>query len=149
MLIAFAFWQGGFTFYTAVVVPVGTDVLGGPAEQGRVTRDVTRWMNLAGAIALPILLWDAVATRPWRRTRVTCVILMAVVLAGLYVLHPQLDALFDADVARVRDRPRFRLMHKTYLWISTLQWAAGLAYLVLTPAAWRSLDSEPPPRQST
>ena len=33
VLAAFAFWVGGFTFYAAVVVPTGTEVLGGAAEQ--------------------------------------------------------------------------------------------------------------------
>ena len=39
-------WQGGFLFYAAVVVPIGTDVLGGSFEQGRITRFVTEQMNV-------------------------------------------------------------------------------------------------------
>jgi hypothetical protein len=140
MLIVFAFWQGGFTFYTSVVVPVGTDILGGPAEQGRITREVTRWLNVAGLVALPVLAWDAAATRPGRRARLACVAGMAAALVVLYVLYPRLDALFDHDLARVRDRREFRRLHKTYLWVSTAQWAAGLIYLIASPAAWRAAD---------
>src|ERR671917_504286 len=42
-------WQGGFLFYTAVVVPIGTDVLGSPLVQGLITRRVTDWLKLFGA----------------------------------------------------------------------------------------------------
>ena len=42
VLVALCFWQGGFTFYAGVVVPVGTDVLGSSLKQGFVTRRVTR-----------------------------------------------------------------------------------------------------------
>ena len=49
VLAAFAFWQGGFTFYAAVVVPVGTEVLGSSMEQGSITRRVTVYLNMAGA----------------------------------------------------------------------------------------------------
>ena len=38
--VALAVWWGGLTFYGAVVVPVGTEVLGGAAEQGFVTQRV-------------------------------------------------------------------------------------------------------------
>ena len=48
---ALLFWQGGFLFYAAVVVPTGTDVLGS-IGQGRVTRHVTDWMNVIGAVAV-------------------------------------------------------------------------------------------------
>jgi hypothetical protein len=142
-LVAFAFWQGGFTFYTAVVVPLGTGVLGSPAEQGRITREVSVWLNVAGAVAVVFLLWDALATRPWRRSRTACVILLALGLAALFYIYPRLDVLFDHDLARVRERGTFRPLHKTYLWISTVQWMVGVVYLALTPAAWRAADIRP------
>lgn len=41
-------WQGGFFFYAAVVVPIGSDVLGSPITQGFVTQEVTRWLNILG-----------------------------------------------------------------------------------------------------
>ena len=35
LLITLMFWQGGFMFYGAVVVPVGAEVLGSHRAQGR------------------------------------------------------------------------------------------------------------------
>src|SRR5579871_1207813 len=63
VLTALMFWQGGFTFYAAVVVPIGTAQLGGATEQGFITRHVAWYLNVAGAVALVILAWDAAATR--------------------------------------------------------------------------------------
>ena len=71
VLAALMFWQGGFTFYAAVVVPVGKEVLGSHFNQGRITRRVTVYLNLAGAVALLPLAWDAAASADraarWRR----------------------------------------------------------------------------------
>ena len=58
LLLALMFWQGGFMFYGAVVVPVGSDVLGSHREQGFVTQSVTNYLNGAGAIALAVWCWD-------------------------------------------------------------------------------------------
>jgi hypothetical protein len=43
-LIALFFWQGGFTFYASVVVPIGQEVFG-PLRQGFLTRQVTVYLN--------------------------------------------------------------------------------------------------------
>ena len=67
---AFLLWQGGFLFYTAVVVPIGTDVLGSALVQGLITRRVTDWMNLFGAVWALAFAWDVAACRdPDRRRR--------------------------------------------------------------------------------
>src|SRR5437588_3457741 len=91
VLAALMFWQGGFTFYAAVVVPIGQDVLGSHLEQGFITRRVTVYLNLAGAVALLPLVWDAVATRDpaaWRRwLRLLLWLALAVALVALYRLH--------------------------------------------------------------
>lgn len=139
-LVAFAFWQGGFASYTGVVVPTATDVLGSATAQGFITRKVTIWMNVAGAVAVPIMFWDAVATTRFRRSRITTTLLLALGLIALAVLHPRLDALLDTVTERVIDRPSFMRMHRQYLWISTAQWAVGVVYLFLTPLAWRQAD---------
>jgi hypothetical protein len=139
-LVAFAFWQGGFAFYTAVVVPTGTDVLGSAAAQGFITRQVTVWLNVAGAVAIPILIWDAAATRRFRRQRICAALLMAACLIALFVMHFRLETLLDASHERVLDRSAFMPMHRQYLWISTAQWVCGVVYLVLTPLSWRYCD---------
>lgn len=54
-VVVLMFWQGGFTFYAAVVVPVGQRVLGSHLEQGFITREVTWYLNIAGAVAMAFL----------------------------------------------------------------------------------------------
>src|SRR5947209_11754789 len=61
VLAALMFWQGGFTFYAAVVVPLASAELG-HLQQGFITRHVAWYLNLAGAVALLVLAWDAAAT---------------------------------------------------------------------------------------
>ena len=62
-IAAVAFWLGGFTFYTSVVIPVGTHTLGS-VRQGFITQQVTGWLNVAGAFALPLVFWNMAAV--WR-----------------------------------------------------------------------------------
>lgn len=139
-LVAFAFWQGGFTFYTAVAVPIGTDVLGSPAAQGMITRRVAFWINVTGAIALVVLTADTVMTRQLRVPRVVCLLLMAFGLIALFILHQRLDSMMDANAGTVLDRRTFRHWHRVYLWISTGEWMVGVVWLALTPLAWRRAD---------
>ncbi len=139
VLVALMFWQGGFTFYAAVVVPVGSSVLGSHREQGAITRHVTNYLNLAAAVALVPLAWEAAAGRR-RRPRWACWLGMALTLAALAVLHFYLDELFDRDLAGSADRPAFAVGHRWYLWVSTAQWACAVGYLVLTLLAWREED---------
>lgn len=147
---AFLLWQGGFLFYTAVVVPIGTDVLGSSLVQGLITRRVTDWLNLFGAAWVLAFAWDAAACRdPDRRRRLArwlgwagCVVL----LGALAWLHGELDARIDLEAERLRDRPTFKAIHIGYLWVSTAHWALGLALAWLTLRAWRAEDQVPSPR---
>ena len=63
LLIALMVWQGGFMFYGAVVVPVGSEVLGSHLQQGFVTQSVTNYLNLIGAMALAVWCWDITTGR--------------------------------------------------------------------------------------
>jgi hypothetical protein len=144
VLAALCFWQGGFTFYSGVVIPLGIRVLGGHRSQARLTAPVARALNVAGAVALPLLAWDSLRGRdPAARRRLWRGLLCLAMLAGLAVLlwlHPRLDAQFDAAAQTVADEPAFRSGHRLYLWVSAAQWACALAYLALTLAAWRAED---------
>jgi hypothetical protein len=145
VLAALLFWQGGFTFYAAVVVPTAFRVFNNShVEQARVTVHVSRWLNVAGAITLPLLLWETLAARDpdVRRRRVRLVLWagLLLTLAALFALHPWLDTRFDAAERRISDAANFRLGHKVYLWISAAQWVCGLAFLGWTLAAWRQED---------
>lgn len=140
VLAALLFWQGGFTFYAAVVVPVGRQVIG--TRQSEVTRPVTRYLNLAGAVALVPLAWDAAAARdPSRRCRTLrwgTWAGMALTLGVLLGLHQVLSGRLQAGVSP--DDPSFHGLHRAYLWVSTLQWACSLVYAGAALCAWRAED---------
>lgn len=143
VVVALLFWQGGFTFYAAVVVPVGQHVHG-HLRQGFVTQQVTDYLNLAGAAGLAVLICDQLAARdPSAARRWMRWLLWGGMIAGLallFGLHARMDELLQADGMIVLDRQMFRPRHRIYLWISTLQWACGLLYLWLMLAAWRAED---------
>jgi hypothetical protein len=151
VLSALFFWQGGFTFYAGVVVPVGQQVFG-HLRQGFVTRQVTVYLNLSGAIALGLLIWELVATRDpsgWRRLgRWLLWGGMLLALGWLYFLHGQLDELLVPQGRIISDEEAFRPKHRLYLWISTVQWGFSLIYLVLTLWTWRVEDRDDPGRDS-
>jgi hypothetical protein len=145
VLAALAFWQGGFTFYAAVVVHVGAQVLGEHLDQGFITQRVTNYLNLVGAVALPILAWDiaasidAVRWRRWARWVVWTV--LAVTLVALVWMHTRLDGHLDAEVHEILDRDVFVELHRLYLHVSTVQWVAGLIGLAQCVWMWRADDS--------
>ncbi len=134
---ALMFWQGGFTFYAAIVVPVGQEVLGSHLEQGFITRVVTRQLNFAGAVALGLLAFELL--HPARKTsglRKYLWLGMALVLAALIAMHPTLDALIDIDAHALIERSSFRTRHRIYLWVSTLEWALAGVYVWLMLRDW-------------
>jgi hypothetical protein len=144
VVAALLFWQGGFLFYAAVVVPIGQEVLLSGTTQGFVTRRVAIYLNLAGAAALAPLLWDALAGGDPSRVRKRCRLFawggLAATLAVLAWLHPRLDAFLDIDTHIIEDMQAFRPWHRWYLWTSTLQWILGVVYMVLMLPAWRAED---------
>ena len=138
-IAAVAFWLGGFTFYSAVVIHTGIRVLGSHLRQGLVTQRVTDWLNLAGAIALLVLLWNMAAI--WRaRGRLLrfllCItwLVMAVILVELVLLHPLLDRLLDTTHRQILDSEKFDRLHHIYLMSSIVQWVAGLIHIWSTVA---------------
>ena len=143
-MAALLVWQGGFVFYTAFVVPIGTEFLGSATSQGFITRQVTTVMNRCGVVALALMAWELGASRDamrWRRSgRVALFVLMAAAAAALFGLHGRLEAQLDVENLDVLDRHVFRPLHRTYLWVSSAQWGCAVAYLVLTVAAWRGED---------
>jgi hypothetical protein len=143
VMVALLFWQGGFLFYASVVVPVAQLELGSHVTQGFVTRRVTNFLNLSGAVALAILAMECFAcdNRKWRRwARAVLWLCMAAALASLVGLHMQLDSMLDPDKRLVLDREQFYPSHRMYLWISTGQWACAMLFLWLTVTAWRAAD---------
>jgi hypothetical protein len=143
VLVVLFFWQGGFTFYAAVVVPIAQQQLG-HLRQGFITRSVTVWLNVAGAVALLALVWDLLVPRSpmkWRRRcRWLLWAAMVVALAVLVLLHGQMNDLLVPKGRIIRDADAFRTLHRLYLWVSTVQWACALLYLFITVSVWRGGD---------
>jgi hypothetical protein len=144
VLAALMFWQGGFTFYAAVVVPIGQQVLGSHLNQGFITRQVTNYLNLAGAVCLLPLAWDAAAAvdglRWRRRLRWLTLLALVLTLAFLVWLHFRLDDLLDTENTLILDYRTFRRDHRWYLWMSTVQWGFAVGYALLSLWAWRDED---------
>jgi hypothetical protein len=145
-------WQGGFLFYAAVVVPTGTKVLGGSFEQGHITRFVTEQMNVIGAVALAFFVWELLHARP-RLLRQRCILwgcwlIMAAGLTVLFLLHPRMVEMVNfesSSASRFRGQHAdFRFLHRTYLWIVSIQWAVGLVFALVMIAAWRRADRQMP-----
>jgi hypothetical protein len=143
VVAALCFWQGGFTFYASVVVPVGQEVFG-HLNQGFVTRRVTYFLNLSGGVACLVLAWDLFGSRdPSRRrfwVRASLWLVMVGTLVVLFRLRNQLDSLLDLDSFVVTEPRVFYPGHRLYLWISTAQWAAALGYIALLLRAWQAED---------
>jgi len=144
LLQALLFWQGGFVFYSAVVVPIGTDVLGSASAQGEITALVTVWLNRIGFVFLAILAWDVLATRDSNPRRIivrqTLGVVVGLLLFLLFYLHDLMDYFLDPTGRTIAMRRPFRIMHIIYLCVSTVHWGIGLALAWLTLAAWREED---------
>jgi hypothetical protein len=127
-------WQGGFFFYAAVVVPVGTHVHGS-FDQGMVTRHVTDWMNVIGTAAVAILAWDQLTNgdpRAYRRIRWGLWLVLAGGLPALAMIHVRIEPYIDSSMSH----QKFYQWHRAYLYVATAQWVAGLAYVAVMLRAW-------------
>jgi hypothetical protein len=122
-LFAIAFWLGGLTFYSLIVVPTGTEVVG-RLEQGFITRAVTAKLNWIGAATLGILLWDVIVAK--RRMLAATWVTLIVFQLALVLLHPRLESLLDMQAHDVTDHAKFYSIHRVYLWLVAGQWLAGV-----------------------
>jgi hypothetical protein len=145
LLCALMVWQGGLIVYGAIVVPIARaefhDLL---ERQAFVTSRVTHWLNVAGVVALVLWLWDIVGVRDLqpRRKRVR-LILWAVILLTLVklaFLHRALDGMMSQPLAE-RDPQFFRFLHRSYLWVTMVQWAMAMVLLVVSLTTWQGEDA--------
>jgi hypothetical protein len=128
-LVALSIYIGGFTFYSAVVIPILHDRLESSFETGLVTQRVTDALNALGGVTL-VLGWCALGLTVVCRGRVSrwqpCTLLISTIcLVALVVLHRVMDQkLATASLAG------FYPWHRAYLWTSTIQWIANLGLLI-------------------
>lgn len=150
LLLALLLWQGGFMFYAAVVVPVGSEVLGSHQAQGWIARSVAIYLNLAGLAALIVWVWDiATAVDPRnkrRRSRWALWVVLLLTLGLQFWLHPQLDGYLDLESFRILDQPSFYFLHRWYLNVSMVQWLGSLILMAASLSAWRATDGDIGPK---
>ncbi len=117
-------WWGGLTFYAAIVIPIATELLGAET-QGFVTQQVTRWLNVLTTVWLVM-----VAVRHRSHWRWSVWTVLALCQIALFVDHARLTSLMDISTQAIAiDRARFYAEHQVYLWITVVQWLAGLLWL--------------------
>ena len=137
-LITLSTWFGGFTFYSAVVIPVLDDVMGRVETGSLVTREVTATLNLIGVATLAAW-WVLLASErnlggPWaRRGRVGLVLVDTAVMVLLFLMHAELDRRLDAGLMT-----GFYPLHELYLIASTVQWAANIGLVAVSLWIWRA-----------
>jgi hypothetical protein len=149
-LAALLYWQGGFLFYAAVVIPIGLVVLKDEKyRQTSMTDEVAFRCQVGGAVALAILLWEwsAAVDPTHRRLRGLAWAVLSLTLAALFVLHARLHQLRPANAeAVVADPAAFRLIHGLYIGVGAAQVLAAAAYLWLSLTAWRAADARHAPK---
>lgn len=151
MLCMLGWWLGGMTFYTLTVIRAARQVTGSHARVGFITQKATLALNLIGAGALAMMLVDAACT--WRPARKAARIglagtwlVTALAHAWTFLLHARLDGMLDLAAMHVPDRPAFHGVHERYLIATTIEWFAGLGFLLCALFAWRDADAVRPDR---
>src|SRR5262249_36245318 len=126
----------------AVVVPIGTEVLGSPAEQGFITRRVAVWINVLGTGALALFFLDWLPRRGWARLGIW--VGLASLQVVLFLVWPRMDSYLDPENYSFLDHCAFRFWHKLYLWVFTAQWFLGLIHTWLLLRGWQQPAALPP-----
>ena len=144
LVIVFAVFWGGLTFYTGIAVRVAHDVLIDPMDGGLITQRVTRWLQGLGAAAALLMWCNAVIVRRSARSRgnalLGCTLLLAAALGGLVVVHRQMDSVIDVAERTISDRDAFVVGHRRYNQLTTIVWLSSLAYMGIAVSAWQHVD---------
>jgi hypothetical protein len=137
-LVALSIYTGGFTFYSAVVIPILHDQLESSLETGLITQRVTDMLNLLG-IATLSLGWcvHVLSTIYERRTdqggrwKIWPLVISSICLVVLLMLHRVLDRKLETSTFA-----GFYPYHRAYLWTSTVQWIVNLGLLSQSASAF-------------
>jgi hypothetical protein len=144
-----AVWFGGFTFYSAIVIPELHEQLGG-LEAGAITGRVSNPLNAFGSAAVAAWWIMAACERGlgprwarWGRTLLLAT--TTAILIGLVALHPVLDARLESG-----SMEGFYPLHQIYLIASSAQWGINLALIAVTLWIWQGPNRHltPDPRSS-
>lgn len=145
LLLLFALFWGGLTFYTGFVVRIAHDVVSDPMDGGMITQRATSLLQHLGAVTAVAMLLNALwALKTCRRrggVLVVCAVVLIGSLVGLFVVHGQLDAVISIDMAEVIDRETFVIGHRRYNQLTTVEWIVLLLYLPVAISAWRKQDA--------
>ncbi|MFK7820474.1 MAG: hypothetical protein AB8G99_17270 [Planctomycetaceae bacterium] len=144
LVLTYALFFGGLTFYTGVVVRISHDVLSDPMDGGLITQQVTDVLQWLGAATAGLMLMNALAVRKVcsRRFKVLigCAVVLAIAVCGLFMVHEFLDEVIDVAAAEITDRDQFVVGHRRYNQLTTVEWLATLIYLPVAISAWRLQD---------
>ncbi len=109
LILLFAIWWGGLTFYALIVVPIGSDVTSS-VVQGFVTQRVTFWHNLLLTLVTFCAFAKALSRHSLRWWLLSASLLF--VNAALLLMHWKLSGMIDATELRVPSD--FYRMHAFY-----------------------------------
>ena len=144
LISAFGLWLGGFTVYTAFVIPIGHRHF--PDRQfGFLTGEVTTVLGILSAAATMLALvnmaldWTRLEAGGRWASLATLLLLLGALLS-VFIVHAKLDALLDYHARRISDPALFEPLHERYELFATIQWAAGLLHLGCLLAGWRRVD---------
>jgi glycosyltransferase involved in cell wall biosynthesis len=126
--ILLCLWWGGFTFYAGIVVPVGMRVLGSHFLMGKITQEVTNYINF---LSLGLFIWLAYFLKKSPDSSSILVKeILAFTLIGsqllLFLLHRNMSEIIDNQSLSAI----FYLYHRIYLIVSTCIWLM-LSYFIL------------------
>lgn len=129
LLLVWALWWGGLSFYAIFVVPIGTEQVGS-VVQGFITQQVTMWLNgLTGVVLLCLVIEAAKERNRWLWF---IAFGLTVVELALIYWHRLLTSRLDFAEQSVPSG--FYNDHAIYLWLTAAQWLIGLCvacYLAL------------------
>lgn len=136
-----ASWLGGLTFYSIVVIPLGT-ARWGSVEQGMLTAAVTVRLNALATIAILVIMIDSLRRRC--RRSILGALLLVVTQLLIYFLHVQLSGRIDdgtGEILQPEGQMSFYTVHRVYLLVTAAQWLLGV--LFLAGFSSRVADSSP------
>lgn len=152
LLLVFALFWGGLTFYTGIVLRITHAVLNDPMDGGLITQRVTSVLQILGVVTLVLMACNCVVvvrqSPKFGYALIACTVMLACSLIGLFLVHGHLDTLIERETFTITDREAFDAGHQRYNQLTTVEWLACLVYLGTTVFAWRSMDGDGAKRQT-